>query len=189
MSVISAKGNRWLARRYGSRRGLVRTYWHRLRYHLGAYRQYKKIDWKSVDRLVFVCKGNICRSAYAEAVAKSLGCEAISCGIDTIKDAPANLDAVMMADKHGFDLKQHKTQPVKCAALKSSDLLIAMEPWQLEFLQKDMGGKYQYSLLGLWTETVLPHLQDPYGASSFYFDRCFLIIEQGVQVITKKVNK
>ena len=65
--------NGWLRDNYGSRRGFVRTWWHRLRYLLGGYRAYRQVDWNSVERLVFVCKGNICRSAYAGALVTSRG--------------------------------------------------------------------------------------------------------------------
>ena len=84
--------------RYGSRRGFVRACRHKLLYMLGVYNNYRRIDWDKIERLVFVCKGNICRSAYAEAVAKSLGVSAISCGLSTKLDAPANADAIEIAN-------------------------------------------------------------------------------------------
>ncbi len=80
----------WLSRNYGSRRGALKAYWYRILYFFGHYRAYCQIDWDSIDRLVFVCKGNICRSAYAEVVAKSIGIDSISCGIDTVTGLPAN---------------------------------------------------------------------------------------------------
>ena len=100
---------RWLSNNYGSRRGFVSTYWHRLLYLFGRYHSYGQVDWSSIERLVFICKGNICRSAYAEAVARSLGINAISCGIDTIEDAPANDCAISEAKQQGIDLNGHVT--------------------------------------------------------------------------------
>ena len=181
--------NRWLAERYGSRRGFMRTYWHRLLYILGRYRNYQKVDWQSVERLVFVCKGNICRSAYAEAVARSLGIEAISCGLDTIEDAPANVDAVRTAHKRGFDLEKHKTTPIMYLILRKTDLLVAMEPWQTGFLGRYLSRKHHHTLLGLWTQPFLPHIQDPYGSSSVYFEKCFSYIEKSVHEIAKKTKE
>ena len=81
--TIAQDIDRWIARRYGSRRGFALTLWHQAKNLLGMYRSYRQVHWESVGRLVFVCKGNICRSAYTEAVAKSLGVAAISCGLDT----------------------------------------------------------------------------------------------------------
>lgn len=178
----------WLTRKYGSRRGMVRTFWHRLLYLFGRYRQYNNIDWSDVDRLVFICKGNICRSVYAESVARSLGIDAISCGLDTIEDAPAHVDAVDAAERSGFNLRKHKTLPVMYVDLKKTDLLIAMEPWQIKFLEKNLNRKRQCSLLGMWVRPRLPHIQDPYGTSDDYFDRCFASIRQGVSTIAGNLH-
>jgi protein-tyrosine phosphatase len=179
---------RWLSDHYGSRRGFVITYWHRFLYRLGGYRSYNQIDWASIDRLVFICKGNICRSAYAEVVARSLGIDAISCGIDTIEDAPANAGAISTAKQLGYDLGDHITSPIMYQVLRKTDLLVAMEPWQTEFLKKNLSRKYSYTLLGLWTHPILPHIHDPYGASSEYFERCFSYIQDSVNELAKKLK-
>lgn len=178
---------RRLAGRYGSRRGFVRTYGHRLKYLMGWYRDYRRIDWNSVDRLVFVCKGNICRSAYAEAVARSLGVNASSCGLQTVMGAPANEAAVRTARKMGFSLENHKTTSIMYMVLRSTDLLVAMEPWQPEFMSKRIFRKHNYTLLGLWSEPVLPYLHDPYGTTPEYFERCFTYIEKSVNEIVSKI--
>lgn len=181
--------DRLLARYYGSRRGFVRTFWHRLRNLLGKYRNYQLIDWSSIDRLVFICKGNICRSAYAEAVARSLGIDAISCGLDTIEDAPANENAILTAKSMGLDMEGHRTKPIMYVVLRKTDLLVAMEPWQAVFLQKNLTRKHYCTLLGLWANPVLPHIQDPYGTSMAYFERCFGYIQESVNELAKKIHK
>ncbi|MDT8281491.1 MAG: phosphotyrosine protein phosphatase [Gammaproteobacteria bacterium] len=188
MVVDSEKDNRWIARHFGSRRGFVRTYWYRLLYYLGTYRKYKDIDWQSVERLVFVCKGNICRSAYAEVVARSLGIDAISCGLDTIENAQANESAIRAAKIRGFNLDEHRTRPVMYLVFKKTDLLIAMESWQCEFLTLHLRRKHQCTLLGLWGAAISPHIQDPYGSSSEYFEKCFSYIEKSVNEIAKKIK-
>lgn len=188
MLAVNEKGNQWLARRYGSRRGFVRTHWHLLKYYLGMYRQYESIDWQSVERLVFVCKGNICRSAYAEAVACSLGVNAISCGLDTIENAPANGSAIRAAERSGFSLDKHVTHPVMYLALKKTDLIVTMEPWQAEYLEKYLVRNHACTLLGLWSKKKLPHLQDPYSAVDEYFDECFSSIRDGVHMLVNKIS-
>ena len=180
--------NRWLSTQYGSRLGFVVTHWHRLLYFLGCYRQYRDVDWQSVKRLVFICKGNICRSAYAEVFARSLGVEAISCGLETIEYAPANDDARRTALQRGYTLEDHRTKPVMYMVFKPTDLLIVMEPWQVEFLSKNLQRKHQYTLLGLWAEPVLPHLQDPYGCRGEYFNKCFSYIEKSAQVLASNIR-
>lgn len=185
----SSQIHRMLTREYGSRRGFVRTYWHRFLYYLGRYRCYSQVDWQSVERLVFVCKGNICRSAYAEAVARSLDIEAVSCGLDAVVGAPADEAAARIARERGFSLDEHKSTPMTSLQLRDTDLLVAMEPWQTEFLRENLLSEHSRTLLGIWTRPVFPFIQDPFGYSPVYFDKCFERIEDSVYEITKKVKK
>ena len=181
--------DRWLAGHYGSRSGFVRTCWYQIRYLAGSYRSYRQIDWESVERLVFVCQGNICRSAYAEAVAQSLGVDSISCGVDTRNGFPANEGAIRTAEAKGIDLRKHRTTPIQSLAFLDSDLFVAMEPWQVEYIGREFGGKYRCSLLGLWGRPVSPYIQDPYGTSSVYFSHCFNYIEKSVHEVATKIRK
>jgi len=185
----SDKFNRLLADKYGSRRGALLAFKFRFLSLFGRYHKYQQVDWASVEQLVFVCKGNICRSAYAEAVAKSVGIEAISCGIDTVRGAPANQRAAEVASQRGFDLQQHKTTTVQSLTINKSDLLIAMEPWQADYLLKRLPAGTVCTLLGLWGRPVTPHIHDPYGASSTYFDNCFNYIENCVHKVAEKVSE
>jgi protein-tyrosine phosphatase len=180
---------RWLAKRYGSRRGFVRTWWHRIHYLFGSYRSHSQIDWSSVERLVFVCKGNICRSAYAEAVARAQDVKTLSCGLETIENGSANKDAIRIAKTLGINLTNHKTQPIMNLLLEETDLLVVMEPWQAEFINKNLCRKPQCTLLGLWSQPISPHIQDPYGCESAYFERCFGYIQESVNELIKKIEK
>lgn len=186
---IISQIDHWLAGRYGSRRGFVKTCWHQIRFLAGGYRDYRQIDWDSVGRLVFVCRGNICRSAYAEAIARSMSVDSVSCGIDTRHDYPASEDAIRVANSRGIDLSGHRTTSIQLLDIRENDLFIVMEPRQAEFITREFGNKYKCSLLGLWGRPLLPHIQDPYGASDAYFNHCFNCIEKSVHEITSKVKK
>ncbi|RLA40216.1 MAG: phosphotyrosine protein phosphatase [Gammaproteobacteria bacterium] len=175
--------------RYGTRRGFVKTFWHKFLSLIGYYRKYSKVDWRSVDRLVFVCKGNICRSAYAEAIAKSLGIDAISCGVSTKDNLPANEEAIKIAGDRGVSLKEHKTTRLTSVTLRPTDLLIAMEPWHAEFLYDNLEIGHSITLLGLWGLSKRPHLADPYGRTAEYFNNCFEYIEKSVNEIEKKIKR
>ena len=179
----------WSAVSDRSRRGLARTCWYQIHYLAGSYRKYRQLDWGSVERLVFVCKGNICRSAYAEAVARSLGVDSISCGVETQNGLPANEGAIRAAAAKGVDLRKHRTTPIQSLAFRAGDLFVAMEPSQVEYLSQEFGGGYEYSLLGLWGRPVSPYIHDPYGASSVYFDYCFNYIEKSVHEIARKISE
>ena len=188
MNGLKALCPQYLIDRYGSRRGVVRTFWHKFLNFIGYYKKYSKVDWDSVDRLVFVCKGNICRSAYAEVIATSLGLSSISCGVSTKDNVPANKDAIEIADSRGVNLKEHKTSRLTSVVLRPGDLLIAMEPWQAEFLNDNLKARHNITLLGLWAPSQRPHLQDPYGMTAKYFNNCFEYIEKSVYEIEKKIK-
>ena len=175
--------------RFGSRRGFIRHVRYSLLHKLGRYQAYIEIDWQSIDRLVFVCKGNICRSAFAEAVARKEGLRAVSCGIDTIEHTPANDDALKVALELGYDLSRHRTTPIQRVTLNKTDLLIAMEPLQAGFLVRHLGGQYPCTLLGLWAAPALPYVHDPYGRGEEYFRNCFDIIKMSVFSIGAKADK
>jgi protein-tyrosine phosphatase len=147
----------WISDRYGSRRGFIRAYWHRVLYLLGKYRTYQQIEWDSVDRLVFVCKGNICRSAFAEAVARSSGIDSISCGIDTVSGAPAYDAAIDAATVRNIDLREHRTTPLQSLSFGKRDLLIVMEPLQIGYLEQNLDKENMFTLLGLWGKPLQLH--------------------------------
>jgi len=178
-----------ITNRFGSRRGFFRHYQYSLQNKLGRYRSYKDIDWGRVERLVFVCKGNICRSAFAEAVAKSEGLNAISCGIDTIENAPANERAMSVAQKFGYNLVDHKTTPIQQLTFSQTDLLVAMEPPQGKFLEEHLGRRYPCTLLGLWFIPSRPYIHDPYDRSLIYFENCFHCIEESVYKIVSFIKE
>lgn len=179
----------WIADHFGSRRGFVLTTWYLLRDFLGGFRKYRRIDWASVQRLIFVCKGNICRSAFAEAVARKQGVEALSCGIDAGQGLPANGDAVSAAGLLCVDLREHITTHIKTVTLQRGDLLVVMEPWQVARLEKQLGKEHQYTLLGIWGGGAGPYIQDPYGASPVYFNYCFTQMEKSVNGILEKIRQ
>jgi len=181
--------NRWFAEQYGSRRGFSLTWWYRLLYRLGCYRKFRQVDWGSVERLVFVCTGNICRSAFAEVVARADGQKAVSCGIKAGFDVPAYAGAIAAAAQRGFSLAEHRTTPLRNVELRDHDLLVAMEPWQARFLQQSFGRDQACTLIGLWGSGGMPHIHDPYGTSAAYFDNCFSYLESAVHEINRKITQ
>ncbi len=187
-NILPAPINSWLKENYGSSRGFVQNWWGYFHYLLGGYRAYRRVDWESVERLVFVCTGNICRSAYAEALAKSLGVNAVSCGLNTKNGLPADESAIQAAIVRGIDLTKHRTARIETLDLRKNDLFVAMEPWQAEQLSMIYSNQYGCTLLGLWGRPVKPHIYDPYGKSDAYFNGCFNYIDMFLHEILNKIK-
>ena len=174
MSVSEAIKNR-----FGSKKGMLRYFIYEVLRAVGVYRKLEKIDFTQVKRLVFVCQGNICRSPLGEAVARQQGFPAISFGLDTRGNDPADSRAIAWAQSNGYSLKNHITTRVDQYEPQAGDLLVGMEPRHIRKLQSLFAqAPVQITLIGLWLESPLAYLHDPYNAKEEYFDLCEAIVQK-----------
>ncbi|MFZ1744092.1 MAG: phosphotyrosine protein phosphatase [Pontixanthobacter sp.] len=151
-----------ISRRFGTFRGLVRL---ALSYvqQIGPNDRQPPVAVADVRRLVFVCHGNICRSAFAEIVARDLGMPAASLGLSTTSGKGAHAPVVELAGKAGFDLSRHLTTAVEDFEPQEGDFLLAMEFRHLSKLAADPKLRdLPRDLLGLYHAPSFPHLHDPY---------------------------
>lgn len=179
----ATEGPAFVRARFGSARGLVRL----LLSRLGGSKRFASVDWPRVERLVFVCTGNICRSPYAEALARRAGLPAVSVALRGDSGFPAHPAAVAAAREAGVDLSAHRSTAIEELRLGPGDLVVAMEPWQAA-AAAGRGGA-QATLLGLWSAPRRPHLHDPYGLCDDYFRTCFALIASGVDAIAARMSK
>lgn len=121
-------------------------------------------DLAGVERLVFVCHGNICRSAFADVLARSEGWQTASFGLSTSSGRGAHPPVQRAAAERGVDLSAHRSTPVEAFEPRSGDLYLVMEVRQIARLRADprfTGSRID--LLGRYGGT--PHLHDPYSLS------------------------
>lgn len=179
---------KFIANRYGSKRGLLRHLRCLVIYYFGGYRGLVSIDWARVDRFVFVCKGNICRSPYAEAVAVRHRVHATSFGLSTSEGHGAHPNAVRNASVSGIDLKDHRSKSAENFVILDTDVLIAMEPSQVRALKR-RAGNAQVTLLGLWAKPPRPLIYDPYSSNDAYFQMCFSLVDDAVTTLVTTARK
>lgn len=178
-----------IATEYGGRRAWLSHLLACGAMHLGLMRSWRQPDLVRVRRLVFVCKGNICRSAYAERKARSMNLPAISCGL-RIRADMCPPDALATASARGVDLSGHRPRSFEDIVLASGDLMIAMEPMQANQVHEAaLATDAQVTLLGLFSTPRRPWLQDPYGLSAAYFSRCFEIIDSALTVLAAHLHE
>lgn len=179
-----------LARTYGGKRAALSTLLHEIRCYTGQFQIYSHIDWSRISRVVFVCKGNICRSAFAEHRCRSLGGIASSAGLEADTGKPANHRAIETARRWDTDLTAHRSTHIRERELRAHDLLVAFEPDHADMLRtyaKAAPGA-QVTLLGLWPEHgTFPYLHDPYGMSPEYFVNCFERIDRGLSGMLRRL--
>ena len=176
----------YFRKRYGGKKAFLSYFLGRFSCLLGIYGKHTSIDFSRVERVIFVCVGNVCRSPFAEQLVlggvKLAGCEVVSCGIRTSGGTPAHPQAVAAALRYHIDLSKHASMSVGELGLVNSDLVVGMEPSNLASIQAiiaDSGA--QQSLLGLWGGTPSPYIQDPYGRCDEYFDTCYRRIKESIE--------
>lgn len=173
---------------YGGKRGYLEHARTRALYALGAYRIARDIEWATVNRLVFVCKGNICRSPYASARARLLGVQSASFGLDAADGAPADPAALHAARSLGVDLSAHRSARRESCRIADDDLLVVFEPSQLaEIKRRGIDPIPRVTLLGIWAQPLRVHIQDPYGRGDRYFHRCFSLIDAHVAELARRI--
>jgi protein-tyrosine phosphatase len=178
----------------GGKKAAIKSAWHRLQYKLGGYKQYSLLDWSRVNRLVFVCMGNINRSAYGEAKARAIGLSSTSYGIDADETKGASIEAIRNGKSRGIDLTSHHCRSLGNIELQDGDLVLAVEPGHLPAIQQAIEihnrdqALAQVSLLGIWSEPTTPFLQDPICRSDVYFSTCFDRIDQAIVRIAREMQ-
>ena len=177
-----------LQARYGRRAGWLRHYAARTLDRLGAFAPLRRVRWNDVERLVFICHGNVCRSAYADARARLAGLRSASFGLAARDGDGANPVALARAAARGVDLSAHRATSASAAHVRPGDLLVLMEPAHLRRLAL-VEPSYPATLLGLWATPPRPHLEDPYGLSPTYFDTCFEIVDSAIEEIANLATR
>lgn len=175
--------------RFGRRRGWALHHAWDVARRLGVFRSLKAIDWSRVRRFVFVCRGNICRSAYAEQRARAMNLPALSFGLQARAGREADATAIQVARAREIDLGSHRARSLSEFFPQSGDLLVAMEPGQLfPLVSIARSQRAQVTLLGLWCSPARPYLQDPYGLNVNYFRTCFGFIDDAIENMGRRMR-
>ena len=174
-------------RHFGTYRGLIRLGLAHIEYASGRLRHFKCHDLSHVTRLVFVCQGNICRSSFADHLARSLGVPSTSFGLSTTTGMPADPTAMKISPQFGVDLVSHQVTDIEDFQFYQGDLLLAMEIRQARKLSSlSLPDGVQIALLGNWSKPFRPHIHDPFSLSEDYFFTCFQVIERAVKQLCRE---
>lgn len=186
---MSATISHLLKVNYGTFRGWVRSLLGQTEYVTGMLNQYLQPSAPAVNRLVFVCLGNINRSAFAAAVALSRQANVHSIGLSTTTGAPAFHTAVSTAKRLGYDLLAHTATDLSDYSYQNGDLLLVMEIRHIKRLILSGVPAQAIAPLGQWASPVRIHLHDPHTLSDDYFHTCFNLINSAVINLTEEFRE
>jgi protein-tyrosine phosphatase len=154
---------------------------------------------------LFICKGNICRSPFAEHLARKLTVNAAtgekafySVGLHVSQSLPPPREAILVAESFGIHLNGHRSRKLSQKMIESFDIVIAMQVWQFQTLRKTFP-KYQDKifLLPLFDSAESTkqrgfsqyNIQDPYGRSTDEFYACFQRIKRCLEELFEFIYK
>lgn len=177
-----------IRRIFGSRRGLLNFLkFFLLQAFLHRYSKYGVLPSK-IERVVFVCKGNICRSALAEAVFKSEVSRMVtSFGLDTTSGCSAHPPIIEAAKILGYDLDKHITTDVTDFVAQVNDVYVCTEPSHILQLEKCIPN-CNIVLLGLWGSPKRVYIHDPYSTDESYVLYISKFLRHATQVFVKDIE-
>jgi protein-tyrosine phosphatase len=180
----------WIDRRFGTSRGLLRLLLAYAELGTGRLRQFRLHRPEQVQRLVYVCLGNICRSAFGDQVARESGLKVASFGLSTSTGGGSPVAALEAARRNGIDMAAHRAVDWTDFKVQPGDLFLVMEVRQAHEVRRRLGDRddVQVCLLGMWCSPPVPHLHDPFTLSPGYFDTCFARVRQATDKLSGELS-
>ncbi len=148
----------------------------------------KKIS--SVNTILFICYGNICRSPAAEyyfnyrAMQEGSNIRARSAGIAARRGIPAAEEMIRLLEHNGINMQAHTARPVSRLFIDDADIILAMEENHANVLRErfpDATKKIQTFLA--YTNGTDNEVPDPYMHSYELFEKSFSLIQQGIDTL------
>lgn len=135
-----------------------------------------------MQRIVFVCTGNTCRSPMAKAIitgilAKDLdnpdSIEVLSAGLRTVDGLPASPQAIEAMATEGLDISKHQSRQLQPELILSADYVLAMTAAQRDYLQD----KYPDKTPSIYTISEFAgkgnqDIADPFGQGPAAYQEC-----------------
>lgn len=144
-----------------------------------------------VLKILFVCKGNICRSPFAAKYFQNLTDPRfliMSAGLSAESNLAPPYQIIEMARHFNVDLGQHQAIDISTLKNENFDLIITMEKSQV----KKLGDYCRYVIwLGLFSEngSICYNIPDPYGQSDATIYRIFKIIANNLENLKSFLDK
>jgi protein-tyrosine phosphatase len=142
-----------------------------------------------MKNIIFICKGNICRSPLAEVAAKQY---AVHSGAEDLNFTSAATHSyhvgkgadprsVKIAAERGYDLSGHIVKQVSPLLLDSCDLLLTMDEQNMQALPVHPAASGKCLMLMAYAGAQGVEIPDPYYKDEKAFHDALDLIESGVQ--------
>ena len=134
--------------------------------------------------IVFVCRGNICRSPFAQYYAQQVFPASFtieSCGSYPVDNRPCPSQAVQAAQELGVSLGNHRSKLATAALFDRADVIFAFDGRNREMMRDRFPASSGKTFdLGVMMPTGDVWIPDPYGGTREDFHRTYTRIKQAL---------
>lgn len=147
-------------------------------------------------KIMFICTGNICRSAMAEGMMKKLikenniDAEVYSCGIYAETGNGPTYNAQEAAKEYGADISNHRATNIRDSKIEEMDIILCAtisHKQSVLYLHPELEGKVftmkEYAKLDKNGQDM--NIKDPWGYDEFVYRKCASEIEECLEKIVE----
>ena len=149
-----------------------------------VYTLHTRRRFRKAKTILFICKGNICRSPFAEYYGRRVFTkdkEVISAGYLPYPGRPSPPEALVAAQTFGINLAAHRSRVVDACLLRKADIIFTFdEENRLALLREYPAVRYKIVRLGLLVNRRENIISDPYSGSEKQFIETYKIIRRAI---------
>lgn len=145
-------------------------------------------------KIMFICTGNTCRSAMAEAIMKkkakenNLDIKVYSAGLFAQNGDGPTCAAIDIMKNMGIDMKNHRATNVRNSKIEEMDLILcATNSQKMQTIMMYPNLKNKIYTLKEYAEDLQEDIKDPWGYNEAVYEICAKELEECIDKLIRKL--